>query len=216
MLRTGRIGAQRLIRAFIAVEVPEDIREAIHRVAERLAGRVSGVRWVEERNLHLTIKFLGDVQWDMVGKIGEAMKREAAKVEEFEMSFQGVSVFPPGRSPHVIAVGVHGESQMAEIHRALDRCMIEYGASREDRAFLPHLTIGRIKAKGQQDLAECLAPLAEKEFGNFLVEKLTLFQSELSPQGPTYTCLCTAAMASGGSVSGTGEKPPQGEGDANG
>jgi 2'-5' RNA ligase len=215
-MRTGRIGAQRLIRAFIAVEIPEDIREAIHGVALRLADKVSGVRWVEERNLHLTIKFLGEVQWDMVGKIGETMKREAAKVEEFDLSFQAVSAFPPGRSPRVIAVGVHGESQMAEIHRALDRCMIEFGASREDRAFLPHLTVGRIKARGQPDLAECLAPLAEKEFGNFLVEKLTLFQSELSPQGPTYTCLCTAEMASGGSIPGAGGKSQQGEGDADG
>ncbi len=200
MLRTGRVGPQRLVRTFMAIELPEDLREALGALARGLASDLPGVRWTARENLHLTVKFLGDVQWNDTGRIGATLKEEAARHEPFEIELVGIEPFPPGRSPRIVAVGVMAGEAMAELHAALDRRMEKFGVRREARAFLPHLTLGRVRDGCAVELAEVLAPLAKRRIGAFEAEEVAFSQSELSPRGPIYTPLCRAKL-SGASAS---------------
>ncbi|MCX7804420.1 MAG: RNA 2',3'-cyclic phosphodiesterase [Planctomycetota bacterium] len=194
MLRTGRVGPQRAVRTFVAIELPDYLREALSGIARRLATDLPWVRWTAPENLHLTVKFLGDVQWNDTGRIGAAIKEEAAKGEPFEIELVGIMPFPPGRSPRIVAVGVVAGEAMSALHAALDRRMEEFGIRPEDRAFLPHLTLGRVRDGRARDMAGVLAPLAERGIGAFDAEEVVFFQSELRPEGPLYTPLCRAKL----------------------
>jgi 2'-5' RNA ligase len=194
MLRTGRLGPARLVRTFVAVEMPEVLRRSLRAAAGELAERLPGVRWTAEENIHLTLKFLGDVPWNETGRIGAAIKEETAAREPFELEIRGIIAFPPGRSPRIVAVGVRADGALQELHDALERRMEEFGVRPETRTFTPHLTLGRIKAGGAPGLADAIAPLRDRIFGNFEVSEIAFFQSELAPEGPTYTCLCRAAL----------------------
>lgn len=178
------------IRAFIAIEIPEEIKEELGRLQARLRAAEVKVRWVNHHNIHLTTKFLGDVNDSDVPKICEVVKRAADGTPAFELDVAGLGTFPPKGPPHIIWVGLRGGVEtlarfVEEVEAALAD---EVGIRPERRKYHPHLTLGRVKSTRNTDRLRALMTEGEPaEFGTFSAESVTLFMSELTSEGAIHT-----------------------------
>lgn len=170
------------MRAFIAVEISEGARTEVARLQETLITAGADVKWVEPRNLHLTLKFLGEVPEEKIPALTESLGRTAAETPPFSFSLQGVGAFPRMEHPRVIWVGVQeGKEQLVQLAEKVGG----------ERPFSPHLTIGRVRSGAR------LAPLPFKAGEPILADRLVLFQSVLSPDGSIYTPLAILPFSTG-------------------
>lgn len=197
LLRPSHSSTVHYIRAFVAVDVGDAVRDALRPAVERLKLMGARVRWVPEENWHLTVKFLGDVDFNETGKIGKALQEVVATVPSFDLSFQGLHPFPPDRSPRVLVAGVaDGSKALTELHRIVDKRMGDFGVPGEIRSFKAHLTLARIRDRaGAERLWPALEKFNERPFGTAFIEEAILFQSELDQGGAQYTRLATAPLA---------------------
>jgi len=186
------VTAERTIRAFLALDPPEEILREIGRVQDRLRKLIHGdLRWVRPEGIHLTLKFFGDVPENAVADISAVAGPAAAAVGPFELAIGGTGVFPDPSRPRVVWLGMNGEvAQLATFQQGLERALREIGFPPEERPFRPHLTLGRIKSpKGLTGLTEALEKEKTYTAGLFTASVLSLFQSELTPRGAVYTRL---------------------------
>ncbi|MBI3832691.1 MAG: RNA 2',3'-cyclic phosphodiesterase [Planctomycetes bacterium] len=186
----------KLIRAFIAVDVGEAVRKALVPALERLRRIDSQVRWVDPKNWHLTVKFLGDVEWRAVDGMAKALQEETATLPAFEFRVRGLFPFPPGRSPRIVAAGIEDSTRGLEsLNRALEARMQAFGIPPERRGFKAHLTLGRVQnPRGQDRLWSVLKKFEAEDFGTAHVKEAVLYRSELDPKGAQYTLLATAKL----------------------
>lgn len=190
-----------LLRAFIAIEIPGEIKKQIaSQTAElrRLVGR--SVRWVTPENIHLTLKFLGDISSANIDFLTQTLNTEVGQFLPFEIFAEGLGAFPNLRRPRVIWIGLNAPSELERLQQHLEAATARLGYASDDKAFSPHLTIGRIRdqlAQGEsQTLRNALEIAKVGPLGKFCVKSVHLFQSELKPGGPVYTCLSTATLGS--------------------
>lgn len=184
--------AERTIRAFLALDPPEEILREIGRIQDRLRKLIHGdLRWVRPEGIHLTLKFFGDVPENAVVNISTVAGKAAAAVGPFELAIGGTGVFPDPSRPRVVWLGMNGEvAQLATFQQGLERALRKIGFPPEERPFRPHLTLGRIKSpKGLTGLTEALEKEKTYTAGLFTASVLSLFQSELTPRGAVYTRL---------------------------
>jgi 2'-5' RNA ligase len=188
-----------MIRAFIAIHLPVDVKARLaeaQRELQKLAP-ASAVRWTPMEQMHLTLRFLGDVSEDVLGPLTDGLRRAADRSEPFALRARGAGCFPNARRPRVIWVGVTGPGDAL---LCLQRCVVEATASwgeRDDREFHAHLTLGRIKEGNLREaarLGEAVTGWAEREFGACRVSSVALMRSELSPQGAKHSVLAEAAL----------------------
>lgn len=175
----------------MALNIPADIGEAIAGFVETLKDQVRGVRWVRTGHLHLTLKFLGDIEESDVGAVGDALEQAATRKEAFNVSLRGTGFFPPRGRPRVVWVDVAaGAESLAGLQDEIEASLEPLGVEREDRTFRPHLTIGRVKdGRHREKLASLTAAAADREWGAFRCERIHLMRSELFPTGPRYSIL---------------------------
>jgi len=177
-------------RMFCAVELPEVIRTRIEKHIERVRNAVpeSQPSWTRVNNIHLTLKFFGNVESERVNRITDALSRGVENVSQFNVSIGGAGAFPNNRQPRVLWIGINDSGgQLKRLHESIEAECARKGFEREARAYRPHLTIARIrKREGARELAE-----ANQDFGfapvEMLVTELLLFRSELSSKGSRYT-----------------------------
>ncbi|MDP3098061.1 MAG: RNA 2',3'-cyclic phosphodiesterase [Syntrophales bacterium] len=184
--------AERTIRAFLALDPPEEILREIGRIQDRLRKLIHGYfRWVRPEGIHLTLKFFGDVPENAVANISAVAGRAAAAVGPFELAIGGTGVFPDMSRPRVVWLGMNGEvARLVTFQQGLEKALREIGFPPEERPFRPHLTLGRIKSpKGLTGLAEALEKENTVTAGRFTASGLSLFQSDLTPRGAVYTRL---------------------------
>jgi 2'-5' RNA ligase len=179
------------IRAFIAIELPETIKSSIETIQARLKSLELPVRWVRVENIHLTMKFLGDIEEIEIESI-ESVLRDSVKMQTpLTLSAKGVGVFPGIRRPRVLWVGIHDhETGLAGLQKSIENQLHRIGYSKEGRPFKGHLTVGR--AKGYVDerkLKEALDSFLAFESSPFSVNEFFMFRSVLKPDGPEYTKL---------------------------
>lgn len=179
------------IRSFIAIELPSGVRAALADAATRLARTEADVKWVEAANLHLTLKFLGDVALERQPRLLQALGDLAAAQAPFTLAIGGLGCFPSLEEPHVVWAGLRsGAGECAALWRAVEGSCVRLGFARERKPFSPHVTLGRQRTGFRTAaLASALSQLAQLEFGLVTVGGLTLFQSDLRPSGPVYTSL---------------------------
>jgi len=151
-------------------------------------------------NLHLTLKFLGDVAESRIGAIVDTLKGATSDARVFDAELRGLGAFPSATRPRVVWAGVsEGAHAMVELAGRVDGALAALGFAREGRPFSPHVTLGRVRQPGRsQALTEALRDGAECEFGRIRVAGASLMRSELSPRGARYTEL--AAVRLGGDV----------------
>jgi len=185
-----------MIRAFIAVELPEALRQEVAALVADLESSGADVKWVEVNNLHLTLKFLGNIEEAQLSSLKEALRASTLHLSPFAVSLEGIGAFPRTTSPRVVWVGVsQGSEDLIRLAHAVEQACSSLGFLVEDRPFSPHLTIGRVRSREQ--LASLIKKLQVAQFRGRApapVAKLTLFQSTLSPHGPTYTPLAEISI----------------------
>ncbi|MCI0514583.1 RNA 2',3'-cyclic phosphodiesterase [candidate division KSB1 bacterium] len=178
------------IRTFIAIELPESIQAGIGKLQAELKRMQAAVSWVKYQNIHLTLKFLGDVAADQIPAIIQSVARAAQTVPGFKISVQGAGFFPNAKRPRVFWVGCEATAgYLAPLHQALEQELLALNFEKEDRPFSPHLTIGRVK--GEFKVNTVVRKIQATEFlgGEFAVTELVIMQSQLHPSGSIYTPL---------------------------
>lgn len=180
------------IRAFLAVEIPEEILKGVAVVQDRLRSRIYGdIHWVRPEGVHLTLKFFGDIPPGDVANISIVVEKAVAGVEPLALAVGGTGVFPDLRRPRVLWLGMQGDvERLLILQRELECELQRIGFPREERPFRPHLTLGRIRSsRGIAELAKILEKGRAYDAGQFVAAGLTLFRSELTPRGALYTRL---------------------------
>jgi len=184
------------IRAFVAIDLDNAARRAAAGVLSRLrSGPDAGaVRWVRPEALHVTLRFLGNIDASRVAPLARAVGAELARVAPFELALGAVALFPTPRRPRVVALELEPEARVAELAAAVERGAVAAGFAPEPRRFRAHLTLGRIP--GARPPA--LPGAADAPGARFRVGEAVLFRSDLSPSGARYTPL--ERMPLGGTV----------------
>jgi len=191
-----------LLRAFIAIEFPAPLQDAIHRQTARLreAAGAEAVRWVPKDNLHLTLKFLGDISPANLQFINQMLAVEAARYPCFTLSVGGLGAFPGLRRPRILWVGVQVPPELQTLQHTIESAAARLGYASEERPFSPHLTIGRVRQSAspveQQDLRQTLESIHVGAIGQAVIEAVTLMKSDLQPGGAVYTPLFSARLSS--------------------
>ncbi len=195
-IRFGYILMSDVIRAFVALKLPESIISSIKRIQEDLKLCRFPVRWVRPEKIHLTIKFFGEITESDIKNIGAAMNNCAGNYASLSLSTKGVGVFPSITRPRVIWTGISGEASLLfAIRNDLENRFEEIGFKKEDRPFRGHLTIGRFRERTDSGkLIEALRKFQGFESERFVAGKLYLYRSDLRPEGPVYTELLSAPL----------------------
>jgi 2'-5' RNA ligase len=178
------------IRSFIAFDMDsESILKRITDVQNLLAKTGADLKLVEPKNIHITLRFLGNINTLMVEKIHEEMKK--VQFTTFDIKIHGVGAFPNPHYPRVLWAGItQGADQLRSIFNQLEPSLRSLGFAPDSKGFSPHLTIARVKSgRNKAELAKCLTESADYEFGIVRAQCLRLKRSDLTPKGPIYSTL---------------------------
>lgn len=176
------------VRAFLAIELSHEVRRALDALSARLRQSRVKATWVRAENLHLSLRFLGDVDAPVLEHLGGFLAREYATLEPFRLHVAGVGCFPNRRRARVIWAGVQGAPVLLEAaHRLAESGARQAGLKAGEKAFAAHVTLARIRKPGPSEaLAESLDAESEFDGGEFSVGGVSLFSSTLSPGGAIY------------------------------
>lgn len=189
-----------MIRAFVAVELNQELRQAIGRVQaqtkERLMKRLptdARIQWVRPESIHLTLKFLGDIAERRVDEMRHALAATIGSASRFTVEVGGLGVFPDHRAPRVLWIGLADAShRLSRLAADIDSALTALGFAPEGKPFTPHLTLARIKEKSRevgQALTASGALTEGAQAGRLTVRSVALMRSELKPSGSVYTRL---------------------------
>jgi 2'-5' RNA ligase len=186
------VSDEKQIRAFLAIDPPEEVLAEIGAIQSRLRKLITGdFRWVRPEGIHLTLKFFGDIFPSGVAEIAGAVEPLASGEKPFSLSLAGAGVFPDLRRPRVLWLGMNGDvDRLIRFQTNLEQALQRIGFPREERPFRPHLTLARIKdSRALKGLDHALEKGEEYTAGQFVASGLSLIQSELTPRGAVYTKL---------------------------
>jgi 2'-5' RNA ligase len=182
------------MRSFIATEIDSAILDKLGSIRDR--GWITGksVRWVRSQGIHLTYKFLGEIDPSEVTLVTEAMENATQGIKPFPLQVGRLGFFPNARQPRVFWAGAEDRGgELETVHAQLDRELERLvGLEREERSFKPHLTLARFR--GRAGIAEDLKQGSEEIFGSQIVKEIILVKSELRPQGPLYTPMSVVTL----------------------
>ena len=189
------------MRTFIAIELPEEIETILSRIQDELKQTQADVKWVKPENIHLTLKFLGEIEQDLVKQICSILQELAQKNCIFSLFLSNLGVFPKPQYPRVIWIGVTNHQAVAEIAKDLEKQMIKIGLPAETRPFSTHITLGRVRSGlNRRALVEKIEllnnNLSSSPQPEFKVPHLTLFKSTLTPRGPIYEIISSYPLKS--------------------
>ncbi len=182
------------IRAFIAVPLPNEVKESIHSLGRELVESGLRLRLVRPEGIHCTLRFLGDIPESLVEGVGDAMEEAARGMSSVSFETGGIGVFPNPLKARVIWVGVKGNIAALEtLYQRLQNALKPLGFQRERRGFSPHLTMGRwrspLNASERELLKEAIHRHKEWRGGGFDLREMVLYRSQLQPSGAKYTPL---------------------------
>ena len=189
-----------VIRAFIAINLTPDIQRQLDEIIAAFKQKLgpSPVRWVPASNIHLTLKFLGDVSLANLDLLKKMMKAEINNYRPFEISVGGAGAFPTLHRPRVIWVGVEAPTELSQVQASVEGMAARLGYAPEDRSFSPHLTLGRVSRNTTPQDHRAIAAVLEKAKVGFLgalcVRSVELYKSDLQPSGAVYTTIFTAPL----------------------
>ncbi len=189
------LGVQ-MVRAFIGIDIDEAVRHKLVAAQEQLQATGAQLKLVEPPNIHVTMKFLGEVPEDKIGAIAEALKRAAAGTGQFDIRVKGIGVFPNLRYIRVVWAGVaEGRDEVIGLYQKIDREVQPLGF-RPERDFVPHMTVARVKTPKQKErLAAFVKEMNDAEFGVTRAQAVELKQSTLTPKGPIYSTLARIELS---------------------
>lgn len=183
------------MRAFIAIRVPAEVKEALRAVQSALDKGFRSASWVRPEAIHLTLKFLGEVEEGRADELGSELENAASGVPPLDLTVEGVGGFPDPVCPRVIWAGINEDKGLLDLQRRVEGRMGFLGFETEGRPFTPHLTLCRIKSREDgRALGGLLAGLKPRVRAEFSVFSVVLFKSVLRPTGAEYTAVKEAAL----------------------
>jgi 2'-5' RNA ligase len=187
------------VRLFLAINLPVETRREIARACAPLRESAPELSWVREPLVHLTLKFLGEQPAERLEEIQGAVAGVAARHRELLMVLGGFGAFPNFRRARVVWLGVAQEPRLELLHHDIEMACGQLGVETEARPFRPHLTLARVKSQQPEERMRVLARAAKKAqyTADVIVRAIDVMQSELTPTGPAYTTLVSAALRSG-------------------
>jgi 2'-5' RNA ligase len=178
------------IRAFIAIDIEDEkVKINLEEFQKRIVESGVDVKLVEPDNIHLTLRFLGDIEQNNIQKIVDSLRN--VNLSPFDIQFRGVGAFPSLSHMNVIWVGIGaGREELVRISESLEAGLQRIGIPKDKKGFSPHITIARLKSgRNKQSLARLLGEQSDAEFGMMRVDSIRLKRSVLTPQGPIYSTL---------------------------
>jgi 2'-5' RNA ligase len=188
------------IRSFIAIELSEEAKKGLARLRKELErDEHRFVKWVDPGGIHLTLKFLGNIPAKRVTEITEAMKKATQGISPFHLEISGLGVFPSLRQARVLWVGVGGEiDKLSRLQQNIDSALAVLGFAKEERPFVPHLTLARIKegasAPERRSFSELVGSTTFEDRYHVEVGVIRLMRSQLTRAGAIYTCLSVVEL----------------------
>lgn len=187
------------IRSFIAVPLERQLYQHIAEISQMLKGSVrGGVSWVQPASIHLTLKFLGEIQPGKIAEVKNALQAVVPKFEQFELNAADLGCFPNKNRPRVVWVGLHAPEDLDHLQKSIEDACVELGFEREQRKFSPHLTLGRVKPYARPDeihsLQQALERIPALNLGATQAREVVLFKSDLQPSGAVYTPLISVQL----------------------
>jgi 2'-5' RNA ligase len=172
------------MRAFFAIEIPDDIKKYLKTLIKSLNQQIDGVRWVDEAGRHITLKFFGEIKDEKAWQIKESISYIEDKYNPFTITMGGIDAFPDMRRARVIVITLeNGVDNIKNIYNDIEESVLPMGIEKEKRSFTPHITLGRRKVPG---------PVPDKavrdiEKIGFVADSIVFFKSTLRPEGALYT-----------------------------
>jgi 2'-5' RNA ligase len=177
-------------RLFIAIELAEPVRKQLSLFQYEAKEKIKDIAWVKPGAMHLTLKFLGEVPEENIGAIGVALEKALKTAGDFKMEVKGTGAFPGWSAPKVVWAGIkNGRNELINMNAALEREMETLGFKKEPHAYVPHLTLGRVKGKMGKEREKAEEHFRKKQdhiFGGQAVSEVVLMQSTLTPEGAVY------------------------------
>lgn len=188
------------IRAFIAAEIDPPHKQKLSELISRLKKSDADIKWASENQMHLTLRFLGNIEETKVGEISVALKTVADGFDEFYIRLSGIDAFPNMVRPRVFWVGMDNAGALTALYNGIEQelkkinisAALKSGREEKKRAYKAHLTLGRVRSS--KNLSNLLTLIGETDFhpqGEIKIDKIVLFRSTLTPKGATYTPLVT-------------------------
>ncbi|MBI2619791.1 MAG: RNA 2',3'-cyclic phosphodiesterase [Ignavibacteriales bacterium] len=177
------------LRSFIALPVPADLKSEIAALIADLQSIPSDVKWEDPEKLHLTLRFLGNVDLSFVEELSQSLRGQLSYHFPFEITYEGLGAFPTWARPRVIWIGVRADESLSALQRTVEEVVIGLGREKEDREFHAHLTIGRVKGFRHLDRLTAKAKSVTFEPVSTLCNNVLIVKSELHPAGSRYTVI---------------------------
>jgi 2'-5' RNA ligase len=181
------------IRSFVAIELPDEVRQGLGRLVTRLKLRQpDGVKWVDPTGIHLTLNFLGNIDPGRISEITEAMTEAARGISPFPLELKELGSFPDLNRIRVVWVGIGGEvEKLLRLQQGLETNLEILGFPPEERAFSPHLTLGRVREQAstqeRQELGKIITSIKVETLKPFTVNGICLIRSQLAREGAIYS-----------------------------
>jgi 2'-5' RNA ligase len=183
-------------RSFIAIPISRPLRDNLVDIIKEISKISPNTKWVERENLHITMRFLGDIDDEMVKKISDVLDEVAVKIALFPFEIEGIGAFPHPKRARVIWAGIsQGSDEIVKIEKNIGDKLEELGIPKEGKAFHPHITLGRVRfPKGNLELARFIDDSKGRVYGGEAVSEIVLMKSTLTPQGSIYEPLHIAKL----------------------
>ncbi len=187
------------MRAFAAIPLPDDVREVIGSMQERLREKDWPVRWVGDQGLHLTIRFYGEVETDLLEPLNRSLQEAVTDTAPVPLELGGLGVFPHRRKPRVIWIGVDAPPELELLHHRVELAAVELGfpSERRETTYRPHVTLGRVKRGATLPTDAIDAIDSDTTSVTCLADRVLLYESMLSPGGARYRSLGTFPIEGG-------------------
>lgn len=183
-----------MIRAFIAVEIDRSLKQKISELISKLKKSDTNIKWVNENQIHFTLKFLGNIEENKVQAISAVLKSITSHSKEFALTLSGIGAFPDMKRPRVIWIGADkGAEELKSLSSKIEIELEKIGFKKEKREFKSHLTLGRVRENRDSDHFLKMQKWS-LSLGETKINKLILFQSTLTPKGAIYTPLSEYPM----------------------
>ena len=188
------------MRTFIAIDFSPEIIRKITEIINYFRSQTpdKAIKWVAPENLHLTVKFLGEVPDNKIEDIKEFIKKSLADKHTFQIEVKGLGMYPNATKPRVIWLGIKGSEPIVEIYKILDSELQKANVQPDKRGFSPHLTIARIRrntdSKVVQEIGKTLSKFKVDSLGSCIIDHIVLYKSVLTPKGPIYTSLLSTPL----------------------
>ena len=175
------------IRAFLALELSQKVSNRLSEYAELISGdkKLKQIRWLPKENYHLTLSFLGNVEYELISNLQLSLEENLSSSKAFRFRFLEITPFPFSGTPRIAAAMLEHSDELIQLQHNTAKCVRAIGISLEHRRFKPHVTLGRLKYRSRKSIV--FKP--QQIFLEGVSEKLVIFQSELAPKGAVYTSL---------------------------